>query len=253
MTTATNNEVTIDAQGVYYRQLNERVRAAIAAGAERIVLNNVCGQRYIGCGLRSKGVTIEIHGTPGQDLAAFMDGPTIHVYANAQDGVANTQTSGRIVIHGSAGDVTAHSLRGGEVYVRGNVGYRCGIHMKEYTEPVPVVVVGNVAGDYAGEYMAGGVLIILGLDRTDGQSLCGRLLGTGMHNGVIYLRGDIADHQMGREIGRTPITDADRQRLETYLGRFAEHFALDPADILNHPFTKFSATSLRPYGKMYVY
>jgi glutamate synthase domain-containing protein 3 len=251
--TTTSTHVRIDASGVYYRQLNEQIRAAIAAGATHVTLDNVLGQRYIGCGLRNKGVTIEINGTPGQDLAAFMDGPEIIVHGNGQDGVCNTQTSGTVVIHGSAGDVLAHGLRGGCIYIRGNAGYRCCIHMKQFAEPVPVAVIGGTLGDYAGEYMAGGALMVLGLDRAPGAPLVGRLLGTGMHNGALYLRGDVADYQMGKEISRRPLDDKDRQRLETYVGEFARYFGMNAREILAQPFTKFLATSVRPYGRMYVY
>lgn len=244
--------VEIDAGELHYRQLNERIRAAVAAGAERVVVRNVCGQRYIGSGIQACAV-IELFGTPGNDLAAFMDGPRIIVHGNGQDGVGNTMSSGEVVIDGSAGDVLAHSFRGGRVFVRGSVGCRCAIHMKQYTEPVPVVVVGGSVGDYAGEYMAGGVLIVLGLAPDAAEPPAGRWLGTGMHNGAIYLRGDVQDRQMGAEISRTQMLDADRQRLAAAVGRFAEHFGLDAAEILSAPFTKLTATSPRPYGRLYVY
>lgn len=42
------------------------------------------------------GVLIEIEGVPGEDLAAFMDGPRIIVHNNAQDGVGNTMNSGQV-------------------------------------------------------------------------------------------------------------------------------------------------------------
>ena len=55
-------------------------------------------------------------------------------------------------------------MRGGEIYVKGNVGWRSGIHMKSYLEKFPVIVIGGKAGDFLGEYMAGGIIILLGLD-----------------------------------------------------------------------------------------
>lgn len=247
-----DSTATIDARGVYYRQLNEAVREAANEGAQRLVLKNICGHRYIGDGLR-KNFTIEIEGVPGNDLAMFMDGPTIVVRGNTQDGVANTMTSGRVIVHGSAGDLLAHSLRGGEIYVRGSAGYRVAIHMKQFTEPVPVVVIGGCVGDYAGEYMAGGALVVLGLDRSNGTPLAGQYLGTGMHGGVMYMRGEITPVQMGKEISAVEMTDADHQRLATYVGRFADHFSVNAADILKDEFVKLVATSSRPYGRLYVY
>jgi glutamate synthase domain-containing protein 3 len=244
--------MNIDATGLHYRRLNERIREAIADGAEQVGLSNVCGHRYIGCGISGQ-TRIDIDGTPGNDLAAFMDGPRIVVRGNAQDGVGNTMTGGEVVVHGHASDVVAHSLRGGRIFIRGSAGCRCAIHMKQYTEPVPSVVIGGCLGDYAGEYMAGGVLVVLGLGREEGEPLVGRLLGTGMHGGAIYLRGDVPDFQMGAEIGRIELEDADRARLESLVRDFAGHFDLDAGDILDAPFIKFYAKSVRPYGRLYVY
>ena len=36
------------------------------------------GQRYIGCALE-KGKVIEVHGTPGNDMACYMDGGKVEV------------------------------------------------------------------------------------------------------------------------------------------------------------------------------
>ena len=74
------DKATIDAEGLYYRNVNEAVRQAFAAGAKTVVLNNVNGQRYIGTGISGKGLRIEVNGVPGNDMAAFMDGPTIRVF-----------------------------------------------------------------------------------------------------------------------------------------------------------------------------
>lgn len=242
----------LDAAGLLYRQLNDRVRQAVRQGARRIVVQNVCGQRYIGTGLRS-GLTLELHGTPGNDLAMFMDGSNVVVQGNAQDGTGNTMNGGEVVVHGSAGDLLAHSLRGGAIYIRGDAGYRVAIHMKEYTEPVPAVVVGGTVGDYAAEYMAGGILIVLGLNHPEGKSLTGKYLGTGMHGGAIYLRGHVRPELLGKEISPVAMHDRDQERLRRHVNVFAQHFGLDAAEILNGEFTKLAATSSRPYGRLYVY
>ncbi|MDD5111919.1 MAG: hypothetical protein PHG85_05195, partial [Candidatus Altiarchaeota archaeon] len=154
----------INAKNLDFKELNEAVRKGVREGAGSITLDNVNGQRYIGCGIRG-GVGISIKGVPGNDLAAFMDGPSIEVFGNAQDAVGNTMNGGRVIVHGSAGDIVGYSMRGGSIYVKGDVGYRVGIHMKSYKENVPVIVVGGVAYDFLGEYMAGGLLIVLGLSK----------------------------------------------------------------------------------------
>ena len=95
-----------------------------------IELHNIYGQRYLGTDLHQM-VEIHIYGTPGNDLASFMDGPRIVVNGNAQDGCANTMNGGVVIVHGRAGDATGHSMRGGQVFIRDDVGYRVAIHMKE--------------------------------------------------------------------------------------------------------------------------
>jgi len=244
----------IDAAGLHYRDLNERIRAAADAGEPGVAVTNVNGQRYIGTGL-TDGLRIELTGTPGNDLASFMSGPRITVRGNAQDAVGNTMSGGRVAVHGHAGDLLAHSMRGGTMLVRDFAGYRVGIHMKAFGDRVPRVVVGGRVGDYAGEYMAGGTLVVLGLgdDDGDGRPIAGRYLGTGMHGGEIYLRGDVEEHQLGKEVGRAPISDDDWERLSATLAEFAGEFDLDAAQFRREDFIRLVPATHRPYGQLYVY
>jgi len=242
----------IDASGVYYRELNAILREAVTNGTRRIELRNVHGQRYIGTDL-NQPVEIEIFGTPGNDLGAFMNGPKIIVHGNAQDGCGNTMNEGEIIIHGHAGDIIGLSARGGRIFVREDVGYRAGIHMKEYQGRKPVLVIGGTAQDFLGEYMAGGVLILLGLNLGEGERHRANFIGTGMHGGVIYLRGNVEDYQLGKEVGVAQLEDADYQTLRQYIGEFAAHFGYDAGEILTHKFIKLFPRWLRPYGRLYAY
>lgn len=243
--------ITIDATGVYYRELNETIRERIREGYREIVLDGVNGQRYIGDGL-TDGVTIVINGVPGNDLGAFMDGPTIVVNDNAQDGAGNTMNSGKIVVKGHAGDVLGYGMRGGKVFVTGNIGYRVGIHMKSFKEQVPVIIAGGCAGDFFGEYMAGGVLILLGLDAGE-SPLVGSYVGTGMHGGAIFLRGDVSEHQLGREVRVFEVDDEDRCQLESLLAEFAADTGVDLSGVSIEDFVRLQPFSHRPYGNMYCY
>ncbi|MEJ5187538.1 MAG: hypothetical protein WHT46_10725, partial [Candidatus Geothermincolales bacterium] len=72
-------EVTLQADGLHYRELNSLVKREAARGAGRIILEGVCGQRYIGSGVRRR-VEIVVRGVPGNDLGAFMDGPRVVVH-----------------------------------------------------------------------------------------------------------------------------------------------------------------------------
>jgi len=220
MTGNTDQVVKIDASGVYYRDLNAKLREVVSSGAQRIELRNVYGQRYIGTDL-DKPVEIEIFGTPGNDLGAFMNGPRIIVRGNAQDGCGNTMDNGEIIVHGHAGDIIGLAARGGKILVKDDVGYRAGIHMKEYEDRKPVVVIGGTAQDFLGEYMAGGIMILLGLTFDEGERHKARFIGTGMHGGVIYLRGSVEDFQLGKEVGVVELDDKDYSVLKKYVGEFA--------------------------------
>jgi len=170
----------IDAKGLYYRDLNQLIRQLVSQGGKELLIRNVMGQRYLGCGLKGGDITLTIEGIPGNDLAAFMDGPTIIIKGNAQDGVANTMNSGKVVIYGDVGDIAGYAMRGGKVYIKGDAGYRLGIHMKSYKELFPILIVGGCARDFLGEYMAGGSIIVLGLGHKGGF-IVGNYVGTGMH------------------------------------------------------------------------
>lgn len=245
-----NQVVQIDASGIYYRELNTRLKELVSNGIQRIELRNVYGQRYIGTNLNSP-VEIDISGTPGNDLGAFMDGPRITVHGNAQDGCGNTMNNGEIIVHGHAGDVIGLSARGGKIFVRDNIGYRAGIHMKEYKDKKPMLVIGGTAQDFFGEYMAGGVLVLLGLNKN--QDHKAKFVGTGMHGGVIYLRGSIESHQLGKEVGISELEKADWQVLKKLIAEFAVHFDYNAEEILKHEFIKLFPLSLRPYGRIYAH
>jgi glutamate synthase domain-containing protein 3 len=242
----------IDAMDMPYKELNAQLRRAVAEGVERIDLYNVYGQRYLGTDLH-RPVEMHIHGTPGNDLASFMDGPRIVVHGNAQDGCGNTMNGGELIVHGRAGDVTGHSMRGGKIFIRDDVGYRVAIHMKEYAGQRPTIVIGGTAQHFLGEYMAGGVLVVLGLTLRPGERHTANFIGTGMHGGVMYIRGELDDHQLGKEVGQVPLEDADRALLGELVGEFAGHFQQDARAILSRPFTKLIPLSLRPYGRLYAY
>src|SRR4030066_494348 len=79
----------IDAEGLHYKDLNCLLRAVSRSRARKAEIHGVCGQRYIGTDLDST-LQIDIYGTPGNDLGAFMHGPKLIVHGNAQDACGNT-------------------------------------------------------------------------------------------------------------------------------------------------------------------
>jgi len=238
----------IDADGMHYKDLNSLLRGIGSNGAERIEIHNVCGQRYIGTDLGAE-VQIDIYGTPGNDLGAFMNGPRIVVHGNAQDGCGNTMNDGKIVVHGNAGDITGYSMRGGKIFVRDDVGYRVGIHMKEYQGKKPQLVIGETGQDFLGEYMAGGVIIMLGLNLPEGECCKARFVGTGMHGGVIYERGDILEVGKGTKVMK--VGKRDMRVIESLVKEYCEHFGADFEKVMSARFRKIVALSKRPYEALY--
>ena len=242
-------KLTINAKGIHFKELNSKIKEAAKKGVTSFTLNNVNGQRYIGTGI-GKEVKITVNGTAGSDLGAFMSGPDITVKGNAQDAVGNTMNAGKITVYGHAGDVCCIAARNGEVYIQTDVAYRAGIHMKEYLDTKPILVIGGRAYDFLGEYMAGGVLMMLNLKN---KKIDSKYIGTGMHGGKIFIRGKIEDHQLGREVSSVELTDADFKTLKKYVARYCRRFDEDPDKILRSQFTKLVPLSHRPYGKLYTY
>ena len=240
----------ITANGLHYKELNEKIFEAVQNGEKEFLLDDVNGQRFIADGLKGD-IKIDVFGIPGNDLGMFMDGPAITVYGNAQDGVGNTMSSGRIVIHGDGRDIVGHSMRGGTIFVKGDVGYRVGIHMKTYKSNIPVIVAGGKAGDFLGEYMAGGVIIILGMNSSNEFESLGEWIGTGQHGGAIYVRGTVSANKLGNGTSRLKMTKEDEKLVTAVLADYCTTFDLDINEILTSKFTKIAPQSHRPYAALY--
>lgn len=241
-----------------FYDLNARIHAAADAGHKHIVIINVLGQRFICAGMEHRDVRVDIYGTPGNDLGVFMDGPTIEVFGSAEDQAGNTLNSGRIVIHGNAWDVTGLAARDGTILVKGNGGYRIGIHMKEYEDARPVVVYGGAVKEFFGEYMAGGVLVALGMDLEDGKvedlpadRVVRGSLGSGIHGGAIYVRGEVPDNHLGVAASKQPFGDEDRIVLKPILEDFCSTFDVPIDRVWERDFVKVAPASSRPYGGYY--
>ncbi len=245
--------IEINSEGIYYRDLNKKIRELVKSGEKKFVLRNVNGQRYICDGIREK-IEVDVYGVPGQDLGAFMDGPSINVYGDGQDGIANTMSGGKIIVHGIAGDVCGYGMRGGKLFIKEDAGYRVGIHMKDYKDKVPFIVVGGKVGDFFGEYMAGGVLVVLGLfTRRENAPICGDYLGTGIHGGKIYVRGEVDPYYCGKECGFKKVTLEEDEMLKNLLIEYCNDFMIDFNLLKGSTFTMLWPKTKRPYGNLYAY
>ena len=107
--------------------------------------------------------------------------------------------------------------------------------------------------DWIGDCLAGGSLSFVGLNVDGEEYHRASVIGTGMHGGVIYLRGKVNDFQLGKEVGVAEISEADYSILGKSVGEFAAHFGYDAEEILKHKFIKLFPRWLRPYGRLYAY
>ncbi len=230
-----------------YKDLNEQVRSL---KGKHVMLSSVTGQRYIGCAEREKTITIK--GTPGNGLGSYLDGAKLIVHGNAQDATGDTMNEGTIIVHGSSGDGTGYAMRGGRLYIRDSAGYRCGIHMKAYEEKQPLLVIGDRAGSFLGEYQAGGTIVVLGRNQ-EGKAPVGYFCGTGMHGGTIYLRCDTLPQGLPPQVAVRDADEADKELLATLLDEYCALFDLDLTQVLNAHFFVLSANSNTPYRMMYTH
>lgn len=235
----------LDATDLDYAALNEEIKHC----GEKVQICNCLGQRFIGAGLSGKDITVS--GIPGNALGAYLNGAEIKVHGNAQDAVGDTMNAGKIVIHGNIGDAAGYAMRGGEIFVQGNAGYRAGIHMKEYGEKVPALVIGGCAGSFLGEYQAGGVIMVLGLNRGD-RRIVHNFPCTGMHGGKLILRGDCTDVTFPGQVSTRAPTDAEHILIRKYVTEYCALFGADMEEVLRSPFTVVTPGSANPYQQMYV-
>ncbi len=240
--------MTIEAYDMHYKTLNDKVRKS---KEQKVIIDKCFGQRFIGAA--SSGKEITINGTPGNALGCYLDGSDIVVNGNAQDATGDTMNEGRIIVHGNCGDATGYGMRGGEIYIRGNSGYRTGIHMKSYQDKKPVVVIGGSTGSFLGEYQAGGLIIVLGMNgRGD---IVGNFCGTGMHGGKMFLRCSKNDlpKSMPKQVMARMATKDDLKEITPYIDRFSKYFGEDKKDILQGDFVVIEPNTANPYKKLYTH
>lgn len=237
--------IYIDASHMDYQQLNAEIRRC----TEDVSISGCVGQRFIGAGMEN--YKLDINGTPGNAMGAYLNGACIEVHGNAQDAVGDTMNAGRIVIHGNIGDAAGYAMRGGELYVEGNAGYRAGIHMKAYGDKMPVMVIGGKAGSFLGEYQAGGIIIVLGMSHNE-RPIVSNFPCTGMHGGKLYLRSDCRDLLLPKQVNAHSANAADLAEIEGYLKTYCNLFQSSFEEIMQAPFTVITPDSQNPYKQMYV-
>ena len=234
----------LDVTGMEFDSLNEKLRG----NDSTVTLKGCLGQRFIAAGMKDKTITIE--GIPGNALGAYLNGASITVKGNAQDAVGDTMNDGEIIIHGNIGDAAGYAMRGGKIFIKGNAGYRAGIHMKEYKNKVPLMIIGGMAGSFLGEYQAGGIIVVLGIN-TNGK-LVSNFPCTGMHGGKVFFRGEVPKDAFPKNVCLNKASPEDMKSITEQITEYAEIFGYDKDEILNSPFTVATPDSNNPYKQMYV-
>ena len=237
--------LSISAKGLSFRELNNAIRA------EKICeVKDLFGERFVAAGMSDK--KLYLYGTPGNALCSYLNGAEVTVFGNAQDAVGDTMNDGKIIVHGNIGDATGYAMRGGKIFVKGNAGYRAGIHMKAYKDKIPVLIIGGSAGSFLGEYQAGGLIIVLGLnsEKSADMPIIGNFPCTGMHGGKMLLRSDCSGLEFPKSVRVKPLSDLSE--FEVYLREYCETFGFDYNEIISSPFTLVEPDSNNPYKQMYV-
>ena len=153
------------------------------------MLGSEVTRRFGPDGLPEATITLELTGTAGQSLGAFLPrGIAIALTGDANDYVAKGLSGGRVVVRPEedspaqapgaetqviAGNTIGYGATAGEVFLRGRVGERFAVRNSG------ALFVAEGTGDHACEYMTGGRVVILGPT--------GRNTAAGMSGGIGYL------------------------------------------------------------------
>jgi glutamate synthase domain-containing protein 3 len=123
--------------------------------------------------------------------------------------------------------------------------------MKEYQEKRPILIVGGSARAFLGEYMAGGLIIVLG--RNDGEPVTERGIGSGIHGGEIYIRGRVQERFLGTGAKVRPYGAEQKNLIKPFVHDFSEAMGEDPAPFLDAEYTRIGPMSSRPFAGKYTW
>ena len=157
----------------------------------------------------------------------------------------------RMPVRGSAGDALAYGMRGGRVYILNDAGYRAGVHMKAYGNKKSLLIIGGRTGSFLGEYLAGGIIIVLGLGH-EKEEITGYFCGNGMYAGTIYLRCDKRPVNLSDKLITRVVENEEKEELLSPLIRdFARTFSISEEECLNGSFLAIEADKSKTYSQLY--
>jgi len=150
------------------------------------MLSGEIARRYGSAGLPDDTIRIQLAGSAGQSLGAFLaKGVTLTLEGEANDYVGKGLSGGRIVVYPPRastfaaeeniliGNVALYGATSGEAFFNGVAGERFAVRNSGATAVVEGV------GDHGCEYMTNGLVLVLGA--------CGRNFAAGMSGGIAYV------------------------------------------------------------------
>lgn len=207
------------------RILEEKVQDAVVHG-HRYIEIKAFGQHGIGGRLWKAGndtVYIRVNGHPGQRLGSMgFPNTLIEVMGPGSDDVGWLNGGAKIVVNGHAGNGVANAMAQGKIYIAGNIGAR-GMTMTKANprlDPPELWVLGSV-GDYFGEFMAGGISVVCGIDPQTPDNVLGYRPFVGMVGGKVFFRGPHGGYSQV-DTKAVPIDDTEWKWLTTNLRIFLE-------------------------------
>ncbi len=185
------------------------------------MLSSEVARRYGHAGLPDDTIHIQLQGTGGQSLGAFLaHGVTLDLVGDANDYTGKGLSGGRVIVrspndfrgfgpeHIIVGNTVLYGAIAGEAYFNGVAGERFAVR----NSGALAVVEGT--GDHCCEYMTGGTVVVLGAT--------GRNFAAGMSGGIAYVydeTGDFASRCNPSMVALEPVLAAQEQaaRVDTVL------------------------------------
>ena len=205
------------------RVVEEMVLKEVNRGRRKLEIE-AFGQHGIGGRIWKTGrepVHIRITGHSGQRTGSLgFPNTRIEVLGPASDDVGWLNAGAEIIVHGHASNGTMNGAAQGKVYIAGSIGAR-GMTMTKHNprfDPPELWVLG-AAGDYFGEFMAGGTTVICGHGMHKRPDVIGYRPFVGMVGGRAFVRGSVDDIS-DKDAKIVPIPDDEWDWLSANLREF---------------------------------
>lgn len=208
------------------RILEEVIQREVKNG-HRYIEVDAFGQHGIGGRLwkaDDEPVKIRVMGHSGQRTGSLgCPNTQIEIMGPASDDIGWLNAGAEITVHGNASNGAMNAAAQGKVYIGGNIGAR-GMTMTKQNprfDPPEMWILGS-AGDYFGEFMAGGIAVICGYKAQNPDNILGYRPFVGMVGGKAFFRGDANGYSRADAVV-APIEDEEwawlLTNMETFLSR----------------------------------